>query len=61
MERHWFTCCICGRKVFEFGCAPWPIVEKDDADCCQYCDWQVVIPARFKMAAERESKEASNK
>ena len=39
------TCCICGKKFDGWGNNPEPV--KSDGECCDYCNWNVVIPARF--------------
>lgn len=40
------TCCICKRKVQEYGCNPRPLAGHR---CCHRCDVNVVIPIREFM------------
>lgn len=48
-----FTCCICGKQVQgEFGHNPWPIHE--DGECCDACNYSLVVPARIAMATEKD-------
>ena len=56
-------CCICGeplwnghsrelsdvQKTLYFGNNPWPVVEDEDARCCDYCNDTVVIPERIRQ------------
>ena len=41
------TCCICGRSFVGWGNNPWPI--KEDGECCDKCNFRVVLPARIKQ------------
>ena len=47
-------CCICGRKVKEWGNDPWPVMLDDDAKCCNKCDMEVVLPARMNLMEAKE-------
>lgn len=38
-----FTCCLCGKKVAEFGNNPYPLAGRK---CCNACDMKYVIPVR---------------
>lgn len=38
-----FVCCICGQKFMGWGNNPYPLVEDEDARCCDECDGQVVM------------------
>ena len=43
-----FTCCICGTKIKgEWGNNPFPVVNV--GECCNKCNYAVVIPARIKQ------------
>ena len=42
-------CCICGNKFDGFGNNPWPIVNDDEAECCNECSETKVIPARIDL------------
>lgn len=44
------TCCICGKKFQEWPNDPWPVNMDDDAECCDDCNWKVVMPARIAQA-----------
>lgn len=41
------TCCLCGKKVAEFGNNPYPLAGRK---CCNACDMKYVIPIREFMA-----------
>lgn len=47
-----FTCCICGQEFDGWGNNPYPIVEDEDARCCDDCNSSVVVPARIKERVE---------
>lgn len=56
MEKR-YTCCICGRVHTGWGNNPWPVVDKDDAECCDECNTTVVIPARIaQVYIDKENK-----
>lgn len=57
-EKAW-KCDICG-KVFHGGYSndPYPILSDIDAECCDECNINIVIPARIK--AFKESEEAKH-
>lgn len=42
-------CAICGTLFNGYGNNPWPVVEDDDARCCDYCNHTEVVPARMAM------------
>ena len=42
-----FTCCICGKKFYGYGNNPKPVKSK--GECCDNCNYEVVIPARLKQ------------
>lgn len=39
-------CCICGKEFEGYGNNPAPV--KNDGQCCDDCNMNVVIPARFR-------------
>ena len=41
-----FACCICGTLNHGYGNNPSPIFPVGTAECCDYCNASVVIPAR---------------
>lgn len=48
MDR--IKCCICGEYFWDhFGNNPYPVVEDEDARCCNYCNSRFVIPARLRI------------
>ena len=52
-------CCICGLCFEGFGNNPWPVVDSENAVCCDDCDSLVVLPERWKIAIKRhEAKKA---
>ena len=40
------TCSLCGTKFVGMGNNPEPLAEFEER-CCDRCNWQQVIPARF--------------
>lgn len=46
------VCCICGRPFTGWGNNPWPIHE--DGECCDMCNYSLVVPARIAMATEKD-------
>ena len=40
-------CCICKKPYSGWGNNPWPVVKDDMAECCNYCNSHVVLPARI--------------
>lgn len=47
-------CCICGKRIIGYGNNPWPVVEKQNAECCDDCNSTEVIPARIARMCRRE-------
>lgn len=54
-----FLCCLCGHAFTGFGNNPWPVNNDEDARCCDECNAFVVIPARIRMAREKNGTEQS--
>jgi len=54
-------CCICGKSIYETqGNNPYPI--KDKGECCDECNYAVVIPRRvLKLENNRKHKEIKDK
>ena len=52
-----FVCCICGSPTYGFGNNPWPVVEDENARCCDVCNYMRVIPARLAMMGEKQKDE----
>lgn len=44
-----YVCCICGGWFEGWGNNPWPIVNNDDAICCDKCNAEKVIPERINL------------
>lgn len=44
-----YKCCICGKEFDGWGNNPWPVVKDKKAECCDDCNWDIVIPARIKV------------
>ncbi len=38
-------CVLCGNALADMGANPWPLA--DSGECCDYCDANLVIPARI--------------
>lgn len=49
-----YTCCICGQLFFGWGNNPWPVVQDENAVCCDACNFGVVIPARLNDLAKKK-------
>ena len=49
-ETKKFRCCICGREVAGHGNGPYPI--KEDGQCCDRCNWTVVLKERKRLSDE---------
>ncbi len=41
-----FVCCICGKKCNGYGNNPYPV--KDEGQCCDDCNKDIVIPKRIE-------------
>jgi hypothetical protein len=46
------VCCICGRPFTGWGHNPWPI--REDGECCDECNYSLVVPARIALATEKD-------
>ena len=51
-----YKCCICGKTFTGWGNNPWPVVEDEDAQCCDECNNLKVIPARLEQMFSAEGK-----
>ena len=45
-EEH--TCCICGKTFYGPGNNPYPV--KEEGECCDACQWDVVLKERFRLS-----------
>ena len=54
MEKH--ICCICGKEFEGYGNNPYPLVEDENAVCCDECNVKV-IEARLTAILETEKDE----
>ena len=52
------VCCICGKEYAGHGNNPYPI--KEDGECCQACNWRVVLPKRIELS-KREHEQRTGK
>ena len=43
-------CILCGCEINVFGNNPEPVASRDQGECCDKCNWNLVIPARLKEA-----------
>lgn len=48
-----FKCCICGVTFEGYGNNPWPVVNDEDARCCDLCNSLEVVPARIRKMMEK--------
>ena len=51
-----FTCCICGKQFEGYGNNPAPV--KSEGECCDNCNFSVVLSAR--LFGLKKSQEKSN-
>lgn len=57
MNNQEYVCCICGQKFTGWGNNPYPVVDDDDARCCDMCNQTRVLPARMaQMFSKKEGK-----
>ena len=54
MENN-FKCCICKKTFTGYGNNPEPVSTKKNARCCNKCNEEVVLPARFDEIMRRRS------
>ncbi len=47
-------CCICGFEFVGWGNNPWPIVNDEDARCCDMCNFKRVVPSRIILANHKK-------
>lgn len=52
-----YKCCICGDTFCGWGNNPSPVVNDEDALCCDNCNSLHVIPARMAMIYLQKEKE----
>ena len=52
-------CCICGKEFEGWGNNPWPV--KSSGECCDTCNYEVVLPARIRGLEKSISKKDSIK
>jgi|GEM_PF-913033 len=50
-------CCFCGKEITGWGNNPWPVITEKDAECCDECNINYVIPARLLKLKRDEEKE----
>ena len=48
-----FTCCICGKVFKGYGNNPWPANNDPEAQCCDKCNEEVVVPERILRIMEK--------
>ena len=58
MSNKKWICCICGAECTGWGNNPYPVVNDEDARCCDGCNGTVVLPAR--ITAMYRVKETNN-
>lgn len=55
MSELGYECCICGKICTDWGNDPWPVIEAEDARCCDECNATVVVPARLERLRRKEN------
>lgn len=53
MEDNKYTCSICHLEFTGYGNNAYPVNE---GTCCDYCNYNVVIPARLNKLSNKEGK-----
>ena len=55
------VCCFCEAELpfvddqgIRWGHNPLPACSEEDAECCDYCNWNIVIPARIHSLTAAE-------
>lgn len=56
MTNQEYVCCICGKKFTGWGNDPWPVVEDENARCCDACNNEAVLPARIAGLRKEDNK-----
>lgn len=49
-----YECCICGKKFTGWGNNPYPVVDDENARCCDMCNETKVLPARLAQMFGRK-------
>lgn len=52
------TCILCGDSFYGMGANPSPLA--DSGECCDYCDNNLVIPARITQYMNSKKQEKDN-
>lgn len=58
MSNQEYVCCICGKKFTGWGNNPYPVVDDENARCCDDCNNSEVIPARLSKIYVTDRKES---
>lgn len=53
-------CCFCGKSVGKWGNNPFPACTIKDAECCDDCNFNIVLPLRIMMATASNKEEKKN-
>jgi len=56
MNHYKFDCAICRKASSGWPNNPYPIIKDKDAECCNDCNANVVIPARIFGMTEARNK-----
>ena len=54
MSEMEYVCCICGKKFIGWGNNPYPVVDDENARCCDDCNGTTVVPARIAEFYRKE-------
>lgn len=49
-------CCICGKEFEGYGYNPYPV--RKDGLCCRTCNYNVILPERFRRMEEERKEES---
>lgn len=52
-EDRTFICCFCGKEIKGWGNNPYPVETDENAECCDDCNLDIVLPARIIAMAQR--------
>lgn len=50
-------CCFCGKSVGKWGNNPFPACTIKDAECCDECNLNIVLPLRIMRATANNKEE----
>lgn len=61
VEKETTVCCICGLEFYGMGNNPYPVVDDENARCCDVCNSKYVVPARLHAFFEHQKAKDNEK